>query len=135
MQIRGRPERPCMSPAPSYSHQDKNWLGSGKLGSHSEGMPVSEPEDGEYALVMPLVVCESNGGTYQDHAFVAGCEFGHIEGLLEAGAPATLERYVRTETMPQYDLLAMHAGYSIKAEPWDEHPDEWTYVVFTKNGA
>lgn len=84
-------------------------------------------------LVMPFVVCASNGGTYDDHGFVAGYEIGHIDGLLEA-EPAELERYVRTETMPQFDLLAMHHGYSLKSEVWDEHPDEWTHVVFTKQG-
>lgn len=40
--------------------------------------------------------------------------------------------YVYPAMVPQYDLLAMHLGYSMATEPWDEHPDEWTLVTFTR---
>lgn len=108
---------------------------SGKDSSRAEGErgEAMNDREGEYGLVMPFVVCQSNGGTYDDHGFVAGCEYGYIHGLL-AAKPPVLERYVRTETMPQYDLLAMHEGYSMKAEAWEEYSDEWTHVVFTRDG-
>lgn len=84
-----------------------------------------------YGLVMPFVVCRSHGGPYDDAAFVAGAEYANIDNALRSH-PYKVEQYVRTATMPQYDLLAMHHGYTLKASPWDECPDEWTHALFTR---
>ena len=34
------------------------------------------------------------------------------------------------EMVPQYDLLAMQHNFVMEVEPWDEHPDEWVFIVF-----
>lgn len=94
-----------------------------------------EPED-EYGLVMPFVVTKSHGGPLDDHAFVAGAAFGQHDAELRA-APRTMawSTYVVPDMVAQYDLLAMHHGFTMKAEPWDEHPDDWVLVTFTKGEA
>lgn len=89
------------------------------------------PDEPTYGLVMPFVVCASKGGPYDDEAFVAGAEYGQLHSLL-ALSPPSHEAYVRSKSVPQLDLLAMHFGYTFTAEPWDEHPDEWTKVAFTR---
>lgn len=37
-----------------------------------------EEHDAEFGLVMPFVVCESQGGPYDDNAYVAGFEAGNL---------------------------------------------------------
>ena len=84
-----------------------------------------EREPTEYGLVMPFVVVQSVGGPYADDAFVAGCEYGFIDATLHAIArtAGTFERMVNPKLVPQLDLLAMHHGYAITSEPWDEPPE------------
>lgn len=113
-----------------------------------------EPKDAEYGLVMPFVVTYDpcDGGTptderpYESGAFVAGCYQGEIaawfaalDGLPAFDVPDAYEAatarlsvgwQVPSQLVPQLDLLAMHHRYRMEAEPWDEHPDEWTYVRF-----
>lgn len=95
----------------------------------------------DYALVMPFVVCESKGGPYDDDAFTAGFTAGRIDVWLKVlptleaiGGPfSTAEpEMVRSALVPQLDLIAMRHGYVIDAEPWAEHPDEWTAVRFRR---
>lgn len=93
------------------------------------------PEDQEdFGLIMPFVVCKSQGGPYDDQCFVAGYELGFIDALLTSKI-SLLERYLRTDSLPLVDLLAMRHGYSIASKPWDEHPDEWSLVRLTRQGA
>lgn len=87
------------------------------------------PEDAEMGLVFPFTVCESNGGPYADDAFVAGCYFGGIQARVESGTTDLIEQYVPSGLVPQLDLLAMHHGWHIDAEPWPDFPDDWTWVV------
>ena len=114
----------------------------------SENTPTPEPDDGEYGLVMPFVVtydeCDeedmrSDDRPYEAGAFVAGCYHGEIAGWLAAaqeypGANGRLATgwWVPSPVVPQLDLLAMHHGYTLTAEPWDEYPEEHTYVSFAK---
>lgn len=84
-----------------------------------------------YGLVFPFVVCASNGGPYDDHAFVAGARFGALSAKAEAGGQR-IESYEPPELVEQIDLLAMHYGYSLASEPWDGAPDEWAHVVLIK---
>ena len=91
----------------------------------------------EFSMVMPFVVCKSNGGPYDDSAFVAGAEFGKIASELERWESGALRVYemqtqVRSEMVPQYDLLAMHHDLTLTATPWEEHPDEWTFLTFSR---
>jgi hypothetical protein len=39
---------------------------------------------------------------------------------------------VPSALVPQLDLLAAKHGYKMTAEPWEEHPDEWTFTSFEK---
>ena len=92
-------------------------------------MPRREHEDdseGEYGLVMPFVVCPD---PYEDQAFVAGCYQGQITEKLQSGVKEHAQ-YVPTPLVPQLDLLAMHHGLTFKSEPWEDCPDDWTWVEF-----
>jgi len=74
-------------------------------------------------LSMPFVIVTSNGGPYDDAAFVAGATCGHLIAELEAvsqhGA-VPRDRYVRTEYLPQVDLIAMRYGYLLQLGEVDD---------------
>lgn len=95
---------------------------------------MEEPEEEEegYELAMPLVCCKTNGGALDDTAFSAGVTFGQYMAELRE-RPAVWAEYVIPEVVAQYDLLAMQEGYTMVATPWDEHPDEWVFVVMTRD--
>lgn len=104
------------------------------MSEHYDGDDAFE-DDVRYGLLMPFVVCQSQDGPYDDAAFVAGASFtAHQQQLI--AAPNTLKwaAYVFPEMVPQYDLLAMDNGFLMESEPWDEFPDEWVLVTFTKAG-
>jgi hypothetical protein len=86
-----------------------------------------EPDDSEYALVYPFVCCISNGGPYDDAAFVAGARFGQICAELKA-KPAIYDTTVEPALIPQLDLLAMHSDYTMVHE--EAIADAWEYVTF-----
>lgn len=95
-------------------------------------MSDDESESG-YGLVMPFVVCQTQGGPYEDGAFVAGAWFGRLDSLLEEGSREVIvDIAVPSPLVPQLDLLAMKHGYTLTATPWDEAPDEHTFVTFTR---
>ena len=99
--------------------------------------PVTPPESDPpemAALVMPFVVCQSNGGPYDDVAFVAGARWGQDHHTVKTENPDEWSAYVYPEMVPQYDLLAMDQGYTMTTEPWAEHPDVWVLVTFRKPG-
>lgn len=91
-------------------------------------------EETTYGLVMPFTVCASNGGPYDDASFVAGVWFGKLDAELrwcvETGTDPKLDFPVPTPLVPQLDLLAMNHGLTMTSEPWDEAPDEHTFVTF-----
>lgn len=89
-------------------------------------------DEQHYGLVMPFVCCTSNGGTLDDHAFVVGVRYGVAETELRLSSPDEWADYITPDMVAQYDLLAMHLGYTMTAEPWEEHPDDWVLVTFTK---
>lgn len=95
-------------------------------------------ENQEYELLMPFVVCETQGGPYQDKAFVAGYTAGMIDATLKRMedlppevTSAVMKRYVPPALVPQLDLIAMQRGVLLTTEPWDEHPGEWALATFT----
>lgn len=85
-----------------------------------------------YNLIYPFVVCKSNGGPYEDHAFVAGARFGDVARRCENHEPV-IELYVDPESVRQYELLAMHHGYLMKSTPWDEYPEDWAWLSLVRN--
>lgn len=90
----------------------------------------AEPDGVEYALVMPFVVCQSVGGPYDDDAFVAGYQAGQIDAALKAGTAGDLSLTVRTDLLPQLDLIAMRHGYIMTTDSTEI--DEWTYATFRR---
>jgi hypothetical protein len=100
------------------------------------------PEEAGYELVMPFVVCASQGGPYEDQAFVAGYRLGLLSAELEeAEGHEDSEVFplpvaaVRPADLPQVDLLAMRYGFTTRAEPWPDAPQEWYTVRFEPAGA
>lgn len=85
-----------------------------------------DPDEVTYGLVMPFVVCAPDG-PYDSDAFVAGVYYGELDMRMKKNE-ARVERYVPTPLVPQIDLLAMFHGYSFSATPWEEYPEDWTYV-------
>jgi hypothetical protein len=93
---------------------------------------MSDNED-EYSLVMPFVVCASQGGPFDDDSFVAGFTAGTIDSTLRAlNIAAQVRWYVPSPLVPQMELIAMHRGWQMVSEPWEEYPDDWTLVTFAK---
>lgn len=96
-----------------------------------------DDHEAEYAMVMPFVVVTSNGGPYDDQAFVAGCRFGDLARLLRSLPPEVQEfDHVEYVTLlPQVDLLAMSEGWTVgryeddDGEAW---ADEWARLSFKR---
>ena len=91
------------------------------------------PEPTGYDLVVPFVVCQSQGGPYEDQAFVAGFQAGEIDRALKVAATVDADEVsftVRTELLRQLELLGMSRGFPVmRAEEWSEGP-EWSLVTF-----
>jgi len=88
-------------------------------------------EDAEYGLVMPFLCVQDHGGPLDPKAFVHGVRFGTADCELKA-KPKEYQVYDAPFMEKQYDLLAMHRGYLLTAEPWDEHPDEYALFTFKR---
>ncbi|MEV8043554.1 hypothetical protein AB0P02_06835 [Streptomyces griseoluteus] len=86
-------------------------------------MVTLEDAEGSYELAMPFVLTTSEGGPYDDQAFAAGMACGQLwvelRDLAVHGATPR-PRYVQPEYVPQFDLIAMHYGYTITPGPVDE---------------
>lgn len=77
----------------------------------------------EYELVVPFVIVKSQGGPFDDDAFVAGATTGALYQELEACAVIKAiprARYIHTLLLPQVDLIAMRHGYQLRYEDLDE---------------
>lgn len=89
-------------------------------------------EEGGYEPVMPFVLVQSQGGPFDDGAFVAGMTCGSLDQeLVLTAALQTLprERYIDARFIPQVDLIAMRHGYQIRIGDLDE-PSGWPVVEF-----
>ncbi|MEV6504801.1 hypothetical protein AB0M61_01600 [Streptomyces sp. NPDC051642] len=89
--------------------------------------------ESEYDLVMPFVLVESEGGPYDDAAFVAGATCGALMEELrvcQTLAATPKERYVDEALLPQVDLIAMRYGFSLEQGELDE-ASGWQLVSFT----
>lgn len=96
--------------------------------AHACEAALPSDDETEYALVMPFVVCQSEGGPYEDQAFTAGWELGVLAERLStlAAKPGVVHiATVRTPSLPQVDLLAMKEGWTL--ETFQEEAD-WTTV-------
>ncbi|MCI3246288.1 hypothetical protein [Streptomyces spinosisporus] len=93
---------------------------------------MAESSEGEYEAVMPFVLTKSQGGPFDDGAFVAGMTCGALDQELTITAALhTLprERYIDARFLKQVDLIAMRHGYRIELGDLDE-PSGWQVVRF-----
>lgn len=86
-------------------------------------------------LVMPFVVCASNGGRYEDNSFVAGYRAGGLDQTLRhlavLGATGMIEVPVERSLVPQLDLIAMRHGFTSETESTTD-TSEWVMWRATK---
>lgn len=85
----------------------------------------------EHGLLFPFVVCVSKGGPYEDGAFAAGFQAGQIYQALGNGMLYSIQFTVRTDLLPQLDLIAMHFGFTVDVAA-TEYPDAWTFWTATR---
>lgn len=63
---------------------------------------------------IPIVVCRSNGGPFDDVSFVAGYQAGMIDAVLDLAHPCHLNVALVPEALVmQLDLIAMSHGYVV----------------------
>lgn len=84
-----------------------------------------------YSAEMPFIATASNGGAYDDAAYIAGYEAGVLAGQLRGdispspenpGPPSVTDwRWARADNLRQMDLLAMQHGYAV--EVGETHED------------
>ena len=80
--------------------------------------------------VMPLVLCRSNGGPYDDEGFLSGWRLGEIAATLTRPGITAVVESIRPRERVQADLIAMGHGYAMKVEPGAE--PGWLSVTFTR---
>jgi hypothetical protein len=93
---------------------------------------TTEENEAEFGLVMPFVVVESQGGPFDDMAYVCGYEACAIDAELQYARPKLIEKYVHTENVAQVDLIAMQHGYTFESTPWADAPEDWTWVTLRR---
>jgi hypothetical protein len=79
---------------------------------------------------MPLVLCRSRGGPYDDDAFQSGWRLGAISAILAGPGVSALAEAIRPGERLQADLLAMACGYAMTVD--SSHGAEWLSVTFTR---
>ena len=89
-----------------------------------------DTEEGENELGLPLVLCRSRGGPFDDEAFRSGWRLGDIGSMLGRLGVSALAESIRPWERLQADLLAMAYGYTMTVEPGSD-PD-WLRVTFTR---
>lgn len=100
-------------------------------------MGDNEEHEAEYEELMPLVVCKSNGGVYEDESFVEGMRYGEIGialGMLPMFGLTTYECWVPPALIPQCDLLAMRGGWKLETD-WcktEGCEEDWILARFIK---
>ncbi len=98
--------------------------------------PEDQPDtEATYELVFPFVVCQSNGGPYDDDAFAAGYSMGRLDECLRAAAQygAMLVAYtIRTDTVPQAELMGMHYNFPKMTVRTHEEFPQWSEVSFAR---
>jgi hypothetical protein len=97
---------------------------------------LDRPEEDGYDLLVPFVACQSQGGPYDDEAFVAGFQCGEVDKALTVGAVsnATTVRFpmARTVLLKQIELLAMNRGYPVMNVTESEEYPEWCDLTLTR---
>lgn len=96
-------------------------------------------DDVDFGLVIPFTVCRSNGGPYDDEAFVAGYFVGQIDKELQVAAACNAEGVlapiVRRAVLPQLELHGMRHGFPVMKVGQETDPSldgEWCWVRFLR---
>jgi hypothetical protein len=89
---------------------------------------MNDDTDGDVGL--PLVLCRSRGGPFDDEAFRSGWRLGDIGSMLSRAGVSALAESIRPCERLQADLLAMAYGYTMTVEPCAD--PEWLSVTFTR---
>lgn len=108
-----------------------------------------QPEEEAFGLVVPFIVCKSEGGPYDDEAFVVGFQAGQIDKELAVAATmgvTSAQFTVHTAILKQLELIGMNRGFpTMHVGEFD--PDEighdcalavnetWAPVTFVREGA
>ena len=90
----------------------------------------------EFEPVMPFIVCQSQGGPYEDEAYVAGWEAAQLDRELrdqaQSNAPMiwNSDMPVRHDNRDQINLIALKQGWLVRFEKIDEQWDDaiYTYI-------
>jgi hypothetical protein len=88
--------------------------------------------DDTYGFVTPFVLVQSNGGPFDDAAFVAGVTCGALFQELETCAALHAlphPRYLKPAILPQVDLIAMKHGFVLRRGEIDE-PSGFQVIEF-----
>jgi hypothetical protein len=100
-----------------------------------------DPGAVDYGLAMPFVACRTQGGPYDDQAFVAGYQVGQIDQSLAVLdrlglAGAVVGHCVYRPLLGQLDLVAMRHGYQMRSAPVAVGGDDvtWASVEFYRPG-
>jgi len=89
-------------------------------------------DEPEYELVFPFIVVTSKGGPYDDDAYAAGWEAATFEAEIAnipVGKSLDYSTTVRTDNVPQCDLIAMKYGWRMFSRNDDVHVG-WSYIRF-----
>lgn len=95
-------------------------------------MSEREEQEGQYEMVMPIVLAKSNGGPFDDAAVVAGFTCGALDqelAITKALHTLPHERYLDGPLLEQVDLIAMKHGYVLKRGEVDQSSG-WQMVGF-----
>jgi len=79
---------------------------------------------------MRLVVCRSQGGPFDDEAFVSGWRLGDLAARLASPGVSSLIDSIRPDERVQADLIAMGRGCTMTVEPSGD--SEWLNVTFVR---
>jgi hypothetical protein len=79
---------------------------------------------------LPLVLCRSRGGPFDDEAFRSGWRLGDIGSMLGRSGVSALAESIRPWERLQADLVAMAYGYTMTVEPGGD--PEWLSVTFER---
>jgi hypothetical protein len=82
------------------------------------------------SLSMPLVLCCSRGGPFDDEAFLSGWRLGEIGATLARPGISALAGSIRPQERLQADLIAMARGFTMTVEP--SSSGEWLSVTFIR---
>jgi hypothetical protein len=80
--------------------------------------------------VMPLVLCRSRGGPFDDEAFMSGWRLGELGATLGRPGISALAESIRPNERLQADLIAMALGFTMTVEPSSSR--DWLAVTFTR---